>query len=190
MSTMSMFLRRSSLRILNQSSIPTLVKRVQKGDGSATSQAHLAANNAQILLSFTSKHCPALYKPHIGELTKAIADEKNPRLVEICLQALSSAVKWDSQLASNDKSGPVNLCMAILPPLTLMSCNRKTNERIMRYVLESRPRHAKFAVRLLACSRNSDEVCTQIVEVGYLSHVLHSFVTETELVNFRGFAGC
>lgn len=104
MSTMSTFLRRSSLRIVNQSSIPTLVKRVQKDDGNSTSQAHLAANNAHILLSFTSKHCPALYKAHVGELTKAIADEKNPRLVEVCLQALSAVVRWDGKLASSDKS--------------------------------------------------------------------------------------
>lgn len=98
---MCMLLRRSSLKFLNQSSIPALVKRVQKGGGKATQ----AATNAQILLSFTSKHCPVLYKTHISELTKAIADEKNPRLVETCLQALSSMAKLDSRVAPSDKSG-------------------------------------------------------------------------------------
>lgn len=102
--TMSIFLRRASLRILNQSSIPTLVKRVQKGDGNATSQAHLVADNAQTLLTFTSKHYPAVYKSHVGELTKAIADEKNPRLVEVSLQALSAVVGWDNKLAPSDRS--------------------------------------------------------------------------------------
>jgi sister-chromatid-cohesion protein PDS5 len=96
-----MLLRRSSLKFLNQSSIPALVKRVQKGGGKATQ----AATNAQILLSFTSKHCPVLYKTHISELTKAIADEKNPRLVETCLQALSSMAKLDGRVAPSDKSG-------------------------------------------------------------------------------------
>jgi sister chromatid cohesion protein PDS5 len=107
---MTTFLQRSSLQIVNQSSIPTLVKRIQKG-GNAESSAQLAANNAQILLTYISKHCPRLYTPHIAELTKAIADEKNPRLVEVCLQALSSASRWDSKLAPSDKSALITYIM-------------------------------------------------------------------------------
>lgn len=101
--TFSAILRRACLRIVNQSSVPTLVKRVQKGDGDVTAQARLMADNAQILLSFVSKHNPALYKAHVGELTKAIADEKHPRLVEVCLQALSAVAKWDESLSPSDK---------------------------------------------------------------------------------------
>jgi sister chromatid cohesion protein PDS5 len=93
---MATFLRRASLRIINQSSIPALIKRVHKGGS-------VSAQNAQLLLGFVSKHCPALYKSHVGELTKAIADEKNPTLVEVCLQAFSALVKWDDKLAPNDK---------------------------------------------------------------------------------------
>lgn len=104
---MSTLLRRSSLRFINQSSLPTLIKRLQKGDpagdGHGTSQAQLSANNAEAVLVYISKHCPALYKPHVPELTKAIADEKNPRLVEVCLQALAAVVKWDEKLAPTDK---------------------------------------------------------------------------------------
>ena len=83
------------------------MKRLQRGDpagdGYGTSQAQLSANNAQVLLTAVSKHRPALYKPHLGELTKAIADEKNPRLVEVCLQALAAVAKWDEKLAPSDK---------------------------------------------------------------------------------------
>lgn len=104
---MTIFLRRSSLHLINQSSVPTLVKRLQKGDptgdGHGTSQAQLSANNAQAVLTAMSKHCPALYKPHITELTKAIADEKNPRLVEVSLQALAAVAEWDEKLAPTDK---------------------------------------------------------------------------------------
>ena len=104
---MSIFLRRASLRLINQSSIPTLIKRLQRGDpssdGYGTSQAQLSANNAEAVLTFVSKHCPALYKPHIGELTKAIADEKNSRLVEVCLQALAAVARWDAKLMPSDK---------------------------------------------------------------------------------------
>ncbi|KAH7926273.1 hypothetical protein BV22DRAFT_1128351 [Leucogyrophana mollusca] len=135
--TMTIFLRRATLRIVNQSSIPTLIKRVQKGTASET-QKH-----AQTLLTFMSKHNPALYKLHVSELTKAIADEKNPRLVEVGLQALAAVVRWDESLSVNDK---------------------RTSERVMRFVLDSNPRHAKFAARFLACSKDREELCTEVVE--------------------------
>ena len=54
-------------------------------------------------MTFVSKHCPALYKAHIGEFSKAIADEKNARLVEVCLHALAAAAMWDAKIAPSDK---------------------------------------------------------------------------------------
>lgn len=105
---MTIFLRRGSLRLVNQSSVPTLIKTVQKGDpdgdGHGTSQSQLSANNAQTVLTFISHHCPSLYKPHVTELVKAIADEKNSRLVEVALQALSALTQWDKSLIPTDKS--------------------------------------------------------------------------------------
>ena len=50
-----------------------------------------------------SKHSPALYQSHIGELTKALADEKRSTLVEVGLQALANVIRWDSKLATIDK---------------------------------------------------------------------------------------
>jgi sister-chromatid-cohesion protein PDS5 len=35
----------------------------------------------------------------------------------------------------------------------------------MRYVLDSNPRHAKFAARLLAFSKNREKACTEVIEV-------------------------
>ncbi|OCH91293.1 hypothetical protein OBBRIDRAFT_792457 [Obba rivulosa] len=141
--TMTIFLRRASLRIVNQSSIPTLVKRIQKGEGAGTSQADLIAHHAQIWMTFVSKHCPAVHKSHMSELAKAIADERNARLVEVALQALAAAATWDEKLAPIDK---------------------RTVERVMRYVRGSNVRHAKFAARLLAALRNAEELCGQVVE--------------------------
>ncbi|KAH7910374.1 armadillo-type protein [Hygrophoropsis aurantiaca] len=137
--TMTTFLRRATLRIINQSSIPTLIKRLQKSTTSTTE----TQKNAQLLLTYMSKHCPALYKPHVGELTKAIADDKNARLVEVGLQALAAVVRWDESLYVNDK---------------------RTRERIMRSVLGSNPRHAKFAARFLACSPDREELGMEVVE--------------------------
>lgn len=98
--TMTVLVRRASLRIINQSSIPTLVKRVQRGDSThLQSPSHLA----QKILTYTSKNCPALYQAHVGELAKAIADEKNPALVEVSLQALAAVAQLDDKLAPHDK---------------------------------------------------------------------------------------
>ncbi|KAI0371302.1 hypothetical protein BV20DRAFT_1120710 [Pilatotrama ljubarskyi] len=171
-STMTTFLLRATLHFVNASSIPTFIKRVQKGfepaavaysqtqsqslgqtfsmfvgSEAGTSEpegrAQHAAHSAGLWLTYVSKHCPALYKAHVGEFSKAIADERNVRLVEACLQALASAAAWDAKLAPSDK---------------------RTVERIMRFVMDSNPRHAKFAARLIACMRNSEELCIQVVE--------------------------
>ena len=126
--TMTVFLRRASLHILNQSSISTLIKRVAKGAVPPSAVGHSQSQHqsfsdftgdlgvdtgpqdrarknlaAQQWMTYVSKHCPALYKAHVGEIAKAIADEKNTQLVEVCLQALSAAAMWDGKLAPTDK---------------------------------------------------------------------------------------
>ncbi|KAI0646530.1 armadillo-type protein [Trametes meyenii] len=167
--TMSNFLRRSTLHLVNSSSVPTFIKRVQKGfessavaysqtqsqslgqtfsmfvggAGEPEGRAQHAAHAAQLWLTYISKHCPALYKAHVGEFSKAIADERNARLVESCLQALAAAAAWDPKLAPTDK---------------------RTVERVMRFVMDSNARHAKFAARLIACMRNADDLCEEVVE--------------------------
>ena len=103
---MTMFLRHASLRLINQSSVPTLIKRVQRGDsddGIGSSQADTLARNAQTWMNYIAKHGPAIYKAHVGELSKAIADEKNTRLVEVCLQALAAVSHLDKKLTPSDK---------------------------------------------------------------------------------------
>ncbi|KAF9235796.1 armadillo-type protein [Melanogaster broomeanus] len=133
--TMTILLRRSSLRIINQSSISTLIRRVQKSSPTST--------QAQQVLTFISKHCPVLYKAHISELTKAIADEKNTVLVEVGMQALAAAVRADDSLAVFDT---------------------RTLERVMRFALGESPRVAKSAARLLVFLKGHEDSCVEIVE--------------------------
>ena len=105
--TMTLFLRHASLRIVNQSSVPTLIKRVQRGDsddGIGSSQADTLARNAQTWMNYISKHGAAIYKAHVGELSKAIADERNAKFVEVCLQALAAVANLDKKLTPSDKS--------------------------------------------------------------------------------------
>ena len=101
-------LRQASLWIVNQSSIPTLVKRLQKHEtrsnkAKAPSPAQKAAMHARLILTTISKHCPAMFRSHVSEFSKAIADEKHPHVVEVCLQALAAVSRWDESLAPNDK---------------------------------------------------------------------------------------
>ena len=147
--TMTIFLRRATLHIVNQSSIPTLIKRLQKGtEGDELTDT---ARIAKTWLAFVSKHQPPLYKHHVGELSKAIANEANPVLVETSLQALAVVAKWDEKLAPNDK---------------------RTLERLRRFVMDSNHRHAKFAARVLACTTGRDELCAGVVEVILTAHLI------------------
>ncbi|KAJ6486929.1 armadillo-type protein [Mycena sanguinolenta] len=146
--TMNKLLRQASLRILNQSSIPTLLKRLGKTNS-------VAADNARKLLTYVSRHQPGLFKSHIGELVKGIADEKHPQVVELALQALTAVVKWDEKVVPAEK---------------------RTLERIKRLALEGSPRQAKFAARFLASSKNKGTVCVEVVET--ISDALNSAAPE------------
>ncbi|TFK20656.1 cohesin-associated protein Pds5 [Coprinopsis marcescibilis] len=141
--TLNIFLRRASYRILNQSSIPSLLKRVAKSYGSTAGHLIQASNHARILLTFVSKYSPALYKPHVAELVKAISDEKNIQLAEVGLQALAGLVKYDGSLAPTE---------------------RRTNEKLEKYALHTNWRLAKFATRYLALCKNKNEVCKRLVD--------------------------
>ncbi|GLB39171.1 putative cohesin-associated protein pds5 [Lyophyllum shimeji] len=154
--TLLTLLRRSSYRILNQSSIPTLIKRVNRGHGQTNGAAHTTAGNARTLLNFISKHSPPLYKSHIGELTKGIADEKNTTLVETCLHALAGVLRWDNKLLPTDK---------------------RTQDRISRFAYEPYPRLAKFAARIVAVASNFEAGCADLVK-GLITD-LHECTPET-----------
>jgi sister chromatid cohesion protein PDS5 len=103
---MTILLHRACYRIINQSSIPTLLKYVQKGQGSTNANTQAFSENSLTLLTAVSKHSPALYQSHMSELTKALADEKTSTLVEVSIQALANVIRWDPKLAMIDKFVP------------------------------------------------------------------------------------
>ncbi|KAG9013484.1 hypothetical protein FRB94_002559 [Tulasnella sp. JGI-2019a] len=140
--TMSVLLRRSCLWVYNRSSIPTMMKCLQKGDNPVDRHSR-GAERAQKLLDHASKHCPAIYKSHVVELTKALGDSQHPRLLVVALRALASVVRHDHSLAPTD---------------------RRTIERLTKIVLGSNPGHAKFAARVLAYSKSRTDLCASIVE--------------------------
>lgn len=97
---MTIVLRRAGYNIIHQSSIPTLLKRIEKAQDSSSSKVKHAATQAHRILHFVSKYSPSLYKSRIGELSKAIADETKATLVEVALMALANVVKWDEKLST------------------------------------------------------------------------------------------
>ncbi|QRV81905.1 sister chromatid cohesion protein [Ceratobasidium sp. AG-Ba] len=154
--TMSWFLRRASLHIVNQSSVPTLVKKLRLADtpnsesqavageveGVQQTHAEIIADRAQDLLECISKYHPAVYKPHVGELIKALADEKHPKLMQYCAQALAAVVRLDGSLAPTEK---------------------RTIDRLVRIALGDGRKPAKFALRALAHCKDGKVHCGKVV---------------------------
>ncbi|CAE6427478.1 unnamed protein product [Rhizoctonia solani] len=160
--TMSWFLRRASLHIVNQSSIPTLVKKLKLTDQPNTESQSLAgmggdegtyylqqthaeviADRAQSVLECMSKFNPAVYSPHVAELVKALADEKHPRLVQCCTQALAGAVRLDNSLAPTEK---------------------RTTDRLAKIAQSDSPKQAKFALRALSHCKDGADICAKVVK--------------------------
>ncbi|KAG8885366.1 hypothetical protein FRB97_001441 [Tulasnella sp. 331] len=140
--TLSVLLRRSCLWVYNRSSIPTMMKYLQKGD-SPDDRYPRVAEHAQKLLDHASKHCPAIYVSHIVELCKALGEPQHPRLIEVALRALASVIRYDHTLAPTDK---------------------RTIERLTKIMLGANPRHAKFAGRALAFSKSRTDLCANVME--------------------------
>ncbi|KAK0446041.1 armadillo-type protein [Desarmillaria tabescens] len=140
-STMSILLRRVTYHVVNQSSVPTLLKRLENGRGR---EASVTADHIHTLMRYISKYRPAIYKSHVSALVKAISDEEAPPLlVSSALQALSSVIRWDEDLAPKDS---------------------RTIDRITRYATGTGWKQAKFAARILASCARQSETCTEVVE--------------------------
>ncbi|KAF8582552.1 ARM repeat-containing protein [Ramaria rubella] len=139
--TMSGIQRKGSLWIINTSSIPSLVKRIQRAPDTTSddspSEADRLARVAKVALSYISKHCPAIHKPHVGEFAKALADEKNVRLGEVALQALAAA-QWDTT-------------------------DKRTRDRVIKYAQGVNVRHAKFAGRLIGRMKDREDLALGVI---------------------------
>lgn len=92
--------------VLNHSSIPALIKRLQRPESSSAGSADSPMSPSRAafeLLGLISKECPPMYKSHIAELVIVMADKKNELLSEAGLRGLASVCKADPESASADK---------------------------------------------------------------------------------------
>lgn len=151
------FLRRASYSIINNSSIPSLLKYIQNtSSNKATERAN--AIQATRLMGEIARYTPALCKAHVGELCKVVAGtdgkgkgkskatgDDGEYALEGAVMALANLVKWDEKIGA--------------------MIDKKTNERIMNLALGTEWRRAKFAARYLAFCKNKNTLCASLVEV-------------------------
>ncbi|WWD07643.1 hypothetical protein V865_005744 [Kwoniella europaea PYCC6329] len=125
----------STWNIINQSSIPPLIRRISKPESEASSTA------AAKILAIIAKEGAPMFKNYTGQLTVAMMDKKNDKLVELALQALSAVCKIYPEVAPAEHR-PV--------------------ERATTVALEGTQRQAKFAARFLARSKEP-QACEKLV---------------------------
>ncbi|KAF8675027.1 Cohesin-associated protein pds5 [Rhizoctonia solani] len=141
--TMSWVLRRASLHIVNQSSIPTLVKKLKLSDQPNTESQSLVGMGGD-----EGKYYPLISRSLLtelnpSELIKALADEKHPRLVQCCTQALAAVVRTDNSLAPTEK---------------------RTTDRLVKIAQCDSPKQAKFALRALSYCKDGADLCAKVVK--------------------------
>lgn len=126
---MSVVVDHAAWTLINQSSIPGLIKRLQKPEGPYAERVVAVCTR---YLAFIAKECAPMYKSHVDELVIIINDKRNDKLVEVGVQALAAVSK------SNPGSGPTD---------------KRPIERAIKVALSGTPRQAKFASRFISlCS--------------------------------------
>lgn len=141
--TFSTLIDSAAWMVINHSSIPGLIKRIQKPEGSQPDRVVTVAGH---YLGLIAKHCAPMYKSHVPELVIIIGDKKNDILVEVGLQGLAAVCKWDADCGPTDKR-PV--------------------ERAMHLALNGTPRQAKFATRFIAHCKD-EKAAPKLLSVSHL----------------------
>lgn len=91
----------SAWNVLNHSSIPPLIRRLQRADSEDIASA------AAQFLGLMAKEGPPMYKSHVQKLVAAVEDKKNDRLVEIGFQGLAAVCKIYPEVAPTDRWVPI-----------------------------------------------------------------------------------
>lgn len=98
--TFTVLVDNASWNIVNHTSIPSLIKRLQRPEGHNADNISLAAYR---LLRLIAKECPPMYRTHVSELVIVMGDKKNDRLAEAALRGLAAVCKADPEAVPDDK---------------------------------------------------------------------------------------
>ncbi|TYJ51869.1 hypothetical protein B9479_007542 [Cryptococcus floricola] len=134
---LTVLLDNSAFDLINHSSIPTLLMRLQKPDS-----AKRAATACRFLVVI-AKECAPMYKTHVAELVACISDKKNTKLVEVALQGLAAVSKVYPDVAPSES---------------------RLIERVIKLGYEGTYRQGKFAARFLGKIQNSDLNCGKLID--------------------------
>ncbi|KZV76642.1 hypothetical protein PENSPDRAFT_598127 [Peniophora sp. CONT] len=177
--TLNALLRKSSLRIMNTSSIPTLLRRLSPSSSLTTSasqsqtqhsqtQAALGvslsgskdvalsnAKSARMLLVLAAKHLPALFEGHVALLCRSLA---------LSLDG-DDDDEQDGEEGESERAVVVQCLAAVCAHNPeLLPTDKRTRERIRAAALGGAPRAAKFAARLVARGALGEGGSLEIVE--------------------------
>jgi sister-chromatid-cohesion protein PDS5 len=97
---LSILIDNAAWNVLNHSSIPPLIKRLQRPEGIDPQKTSQAASQ---LLALIAKEGAPMFKSHVAELVIVMADRKNEKLAEVALQGLAAVCKADPEAAPEDR---------------------------------------------------------------------------------------
>lgn len=136
--TFNFFIRSSAFLLVNRSSVPTLLKRMQsRADGDATVAA------AAAVLQHIAKHQPIMFKSHAAELTKALGESASERLAEVALHALSRLVMADDTVKPD----------------------KRLAERARHFAERGTPKQSKYAATIIALDTARPTAAEIVVDV-------------------------
>ncbi|BGP02903.1 Sister chromatid cohesion protein pds5 [Rhodotorula toruloides] len=157
--TFTAFVRFACLTIVNRSSVPQLLKRLQQGAvGKKTGHDREAAELAQAarrVLVFISQNRPALYKSHVAELSKLLAD----------------GVPGEVEMGEDATEAPIDVCAVVLHALAKLkmaepsvAIDSKLSKKALQFAKEGNAVQAKQAATLIALDSGRPGVVGDLVE--------------------------
>ncbi|BGP34804.1 Sister chromatid cohesion protein pds5 [Rhodotorula toruloides] len=157
--TFTAFVRFACLTIVNRSSVPQLLKRLQQGTGGKKTghdrEKTELAQAARRVLIFISKNRPALYKSHVAELSKIIAD----------------GVPGAVEAGEDATEAPIDVCASVLHVLAKLkmaepnvAIDSKLSKKALQFAKEGNAVQAKQAATLLALDSGRPGVVGDLVE--------------------------
>ncbi|BGP10818.1 Sister chromatid cohesion protein pds5 [Rhodotorula toruloides] len=173
--TFTAFTRFACLTLVDRSSVPQLLKRLQQGAGGKTTghdrEAAEFAQSARRVLVFVSKNRPALYKGHVAELSKLLAD----------------GVPGELENGEDTTEPPVDVCAVVLHALAKLkmaepsvAIDSKLSKKALQFAKEGNAMQGKQAATLLALDSGGPGVVGDLVE--HLSEAVGT-ASENQLVS-------
>ncbi|CAG8550103.1 668_t:CDS:10 [Racocetra fulgida] len=145
--TFSILIRRISLTIINKDLIPFLVTKLKSAHSELQSENSIVAHE---LFKDISSRFPAILKPHVDQLIRALKEDDDLLIVDDSLEALSKLSISFPDETPQDKY--------------VKAHNRESIQRLMDYALEGSCLQAKFAAIVLSHIRHKQQICGELLK--------------------------